>query len=237
VINAAALDLLGFERPADALGQTLRSGKKAYTIEGIVPDLHFRSLHEPVRAEIYVLDDTAGTAVSIRYRTANLERFLAAIDSMWSRRIPGHAVEREFLDEALDKLYARERVQAALLSLFSAVAIILSCLGLVAMAAFTVQGRTREIALRKVLGARTADIFRLLLWQFLKPVVAANLLAWPAAYLIATRWLDRFAYRIELPLSAFLLASCAAALVAFAAVAAHSFKVAREKPIGALRYE
>jgi len=237
LVNRSALGLLGFRSPADAIGETVRTGKKAFTIEGVVPDLHFRSLHEPVRAEIYVLDDTAGTALSIRYRPAGLERLIASVDSIWSRRFPGHAVEREFLDEALDALYARERVQAALLSLFSAVAIVISCLGLVAMAAFTVQGRTRELALRKVLGARTRDIFRLLLWQFLRPVVAANLVAWPAAWLIATRWLDRFAYRIDLPVSAFVLASAAAALVAFAAVAAHSLKVARENPVGALRCE
>jgi putative ABC transport system permease protein len=128
-------------------------------------------------------------------------------------------------------------VQAALLGLFSAVAIVISCLGLIAMAAFTVQRRTKEIAIRKVLGARSRDIFQLLLWQFLKPVVAANLLAWPVAFLIARRWLDQFAYRIDLPISAFVVASLAAALIACGAVAAHSFRVARSNPATALKYE
>lgn len=237
VINGAALALLGFGDPAQPLGEVVRAGEKAFTIVGVVPDLHFRSLHQPVRPEIYVLDDAPGNVVSIRYRTADMPGFLAAIDGIWSRRIPGHAVEREFLDEALEALYARERVQAALLSLFSAVAILVSCLGLVAMAAFTVQRRTREIAIRKVLGARSSDIFQLLLWQFLKPVIAANLVAWPAAFLIARQWLDRFAYRIELPLSAFLLASLAAIVIAAAAVAAHSFRIARTNPAAALKYE
>ncbi|HEX8379946.1 MAG TPA: ABC transporter permease [Allosphingosinicella sp.] len=237
LLNSAALSLLGFGNPEQALGRTVRAGDKAFTIVGVVPDVHFRSLHQPVRQEIYVLDDRPGTAVSIRYGTADLPAFTAAIDAMWKRRFPGHAVQREFLDEALDALYERERSQAALLGLFSAVAILISCLGLVAMAAFTVQRRTREIALRKVLGARSRDILRLLLWQFLKPVVAANLLAWPAAFLIARNWLDRFAYRIDLPVSAFLLASLAAALIAGAAVAAHSLRVARANPALALRCE
>jgi putative ABC transport system permease protein len=237
VINQAALGPLGFAGPTQAVGAVLRSGQRAYTVTGVVPDLHFRSLHRSVRPEIYRLDETPGLAVSIRYRTADTRRFLAAVDAMWSRRVPSHAVDREFLDDSLDALYARERVQATLLSLFSAIAVTLSCLGLVAMAAFTVERRTREIALRKVLGARSRDIFRLLLWQLLKPVAAANLLAWPVAFLIASRWLGQFAYRIDLPISAFLAASLVAALVAGAAVALHTFKVARANPIAALKYE
>jgi putative ABC transport system permease protein len=237
VINRAALGPLGFAGPARAVGQILRSGGKSYTVVGVVPDVHFRSLHRPVRPEIYRLDDSPGTAVSIRYRSADVRGFLAAIDGIWSRRVPGHAVEREFLDEALEAQYSRERVQAALLSLFSAIAIILSCLGLIAMAAFTVERRSREMALRKVLGARSTDIFRLLLWQFLKPVVAANAIAWPIAYLITTKWLGQFAYRIDMPVSAFLLAGLAAALVAAATIALHMLKVARANPARALKYE
>jgi putative ABC transport system permease protein len=237
VINSAAMAPLGLESPAKAVGEMVRSGGKTFTIVGVVPDLHFRSLHRPVRPEIYRLDQAPGTAISIRYRTADVRRFLAAIDGLWNRRVPGHAVQREFLDESLEALYARERVQAALLSLFAAIAVALSCLGLVAMTAFTVERRTKEIALRKVLGARSRDIFRLLLWQFLKPVVAANLIAWPIAFLIARRWLGQFAYRIEMPVSAFLSASLAATLIAAAAMALHIFKVARSNPAGALKYE
>ncbi|HEX8062646.1 MAG TPA: FtsX-like permease family protein, partial [Allosphingosinicella sp.] len=237
VVNKAALAALGFSSPDRAVGEVLRGGGKAYAIVGVVPDLHFRSLHRPVRPEIYRLDDLPGGAVSIRYRTADLRAFLAAIDGIWSRRVPAHAVQREFLDEALDAQYSTERVQAALLGLFSAIAIALSCLGLIAMAAFTVERRTREIALRKVLGARSGDIFRLLSWQFLKPVVAANAIAWPVAYFVTRKWLGQFAYRIDMPVSAFLLAGLAAALVAGAAIAMQVWKVARAKPARALTFE
>ena len=237
VVNEAALAPLGLAGPDRAVGEILRSGDISYTIVGVVPDLHFRSIHRPVRPEIYRLDDVPGTAVSIRYRTADLRGFLAAVDSIWSRRVPGHAVDREFLDEALQGQYSAERVQAALLGLFAAVAILLSCLGLVAMAASTVESRTREIALRKVLGARSSDILGLLLWQFLRPVVAANAIAWPVAYLIARKWLGQFAYRIDMPVAAFLLAGLAAALAAAAAVAVHVLRVARANPASALQYE
>ena len=160
---------------------------------------------------------------------------LAFVDRSWSALVPDKPIVREFLDDRLDALYGRERSQAALLSLFSAVAIALSCLGLFGMVAFAVQRRTREIALRKVMGARSADIARLLLWQFSRPVLFANLIAWPAAWLILSRWLNGFAYRIDMPLWAYAVAGATALLIAWLAVGAHTLRVARQNPIKALR--
>ena len=112
VINSAALKPLGLASPAEAVGEVVRAGSKGFAIVGVVPDLHFRSLHRPVRPEIYRLDDAPGQAVSIRYRTSDMRRFLAAIDGMWRRRVPGHAVDREFSTSPRSAL-ARERGQAA----------------------------------------------------------------------------------------------------------------------------
>jgi putative ABC transport system permease protein len=142
---------------------------------------------------------------------------------------------REFLDDLIDALYARERASTSLLSLFAAVAILLSCLGLFAMVAFSIQRRTREIAIRKIMGARSRDVARLLLWQFSRPVLLANLIAWPAAYLILSRWLNGFAYRIDMPLWTYFAAAAAALLIAWLAVGAHTIKVARQNPVKALR--
>lgn len=235
VINRSALRRLGFARPEEALGEVLRTGSAAYTIVGVVPDVHFRSLHEAVRDEIYVLFEQPGGVVSIRYRNDDLPGLLAGVDRTWNALAPDKPIVREFLDDLLDALYERERAQAGLLSLFAAVAIILSCLGLFAMAAFAVQRRTREIALRKVMGARSADIARLLLWQFSRPVLAANLIAWPAAWLVLSYWLNGFAFRIDMPIAAFFGASAAALLIAWAAVGIHTIRVARQSPIRALR--
>ena len=235
VVNRSALRKLGYDQPAGAIGEVLRAGGTPYTIVGVVPDLHFRSLHEPVRDELYVLDEAAGGVISIRYRGGDPAGFLAAVDRSWSALAPDKPIDRQFLDEQLDSLYARERSQAGLLSLFSAVAVILSCLGLVGMAAFAIQRRTREIAIRKVMGARSADIARLLLWQFSRPVLLANLIAWPVAWLVLSRWLNGFAYRIDMPFWAFLAAGAAALLIAWLAVGAHTLKVSRQHPIKALR--
>jgi putative ABC transport system permease protein len=237
VVNRTAFERLGFSRSQEALGEVVRASDTAYTIIGVVPDLHFRSLHQPVREEMYLLDDAPGGVISVRYRTGDVTSLLAQVDRLWRERLPERPVDRIFLGDAIDALYARERTQAVLLGIFSGLAILLSCLGLLAMAAFSLQRRIREIALRKVLGARTRDVARLLLWDISKPVLLANLVAWPVAWLVLRDWLNGFAYRIELPLAVFPLAGGGALLIACAAVAAHALKAARSHPALALRHE
>lgn len=237
VVNLQALKRLGFATPAEAIGQAVRTSGTEYAIVGVVPDLHFRSLRETVRDELYIVGEQPGGVVSIRFRTGDVPGFLAAVDGLWQARMPGVPIERMFLDEALAALYAREDRQASLLGVFAGVAILLSCLGLLAMTAFAAQRRTKEIAVRKVLGANTIDVVRLLLWQFSKPVLVANLVAWPVAWLVLRRWLDGFAYRIDVPPAAFAGAGLAALAVALATVALHAWKVANTSPARALRHD
>lgn len=237
VINEAALSRLTATQPLDAIGLTMRSGETIYTVVGVVPNLHFRSLHEPVRAEMYVLNEDPGGVVSIRYRADNIDRFLAFVDRAWSSRIPDRAIDREFLDDALNALYEKEQTQVSLLSIFSGLAIVLSCLGLLAMAAFSVQRRTKEIAIRKVLGARSTNIMSLLLWQFSKPILLANLVAWPIAWLVLSYWLEQFAYRIDLPFLVFIFAGLIALLIGSTTIVAHTFRVSRVSPVESLRHE
>jgi putative ABC transport system permease protein len=115
--------------------------------------------------------------------------------------------------------------------------VLLSCLGLVALSSSTIERRTKEIGIRKATGAKSADILRLLNWEFAKPVLIANLIAWPAAYWAMQRWLSGFAYHIDLELWMFALAGTVALLIALATVSFHSWVVARAKPVEALRYE
>lgn len=237
VLNRAALTQLGISSPEAAVGELLHASGKAYTIAGVVPDMHFRSLHQPVRPEMYMLEETAGGVLSIRYRPGDMSRLLGFVDRTWRERVADRPVSHAFLDDQLNALYQRERTQALLLSVFSGIAIVLSCLGLLAMAAFTLQRRIKEIAVRKVLGAGTADIARLLLWDMSKPVLLANLIAWPVAWLVLRDWLDGFAYRIDLPLSVFPLAGLGALLIAVAAVGVQAMKAARTHPAMALKHE
>lgn len=237
VINEAALERLGFADAAAATGAVLRSGSTALTVAGVVPNLHFRSLREPVRDEIFILDEQPGRVLSVRLATADLPRFLARIDGLWRTHFPEREIDRSFLDERINALYEAERRQVRMLGLFSALAILLSCLGLLAMAAFAVQRRRKEIAVRKVLGARTSDVARSLLWGFARPVLLANLIAWPAAWWAMRTWLNGFDARVELGIGPFAAASLLALAIALSTVAAHAVRVARTNPIHALRYE
>ena len=237
LINEAALKRLGYMSAAEAVGTVIRSSKSEYRIAGVVPDLKFRSLHSPVRDELFILDEAPGRVLTIRFATGDLPAFLAEIDRTWRQRLPHSEIDRAFLDASLGELYADEDRQARLLAIFSAIAILLSSLGLLAMAAFSVQRRARELALRKVLGAGTADLLRALLWGSLRPVLLANLIAWPVAWWAMRSWLNGFDARIDIGPAPFVLASLLALAVAAATVGGQALKAARANPINALRYE
>jgi putative ABC transport system permease protein len=136
-----------------------------------------------------------------------------------------------------DKLFAAEEQEGAMFGLFVGIAISIACLGLFGLAAFTAERRTKEIGVRKVFGARTRDIVRLLLWQFSIPVLLANAIAWPIAWYYLHNWLENFAFRIDLGLVYFLLAGLVALLIAWITVISHAVRVARANPVHALRYE
>ena len=235
LINRKAVAELGFATADAAIGRTIRSGSTLFSVRGVVPDMHFRSLHDSVRPELYRLRADAGPVLTLRLRDGDPAPLVAAVERLWRERLPGRVLDRFFLDDRIEALYGEERRQATLLTMFAVLAILLSCLGLLAMTAFAAARRTREIAIRKVLGARTRDIVRLLLWQFTRPVLVANVIAWPVALFAARDWLDRFAYRIELPLWAFPAAGLAALAIAALAVGRHSVAVAQTPPALALR--
>ena len=237
VLNRTALAGLGIVRPAEAIGQRLHGTDVVYEVVGVVSDLHFRSLHAPLRHELFILDAQAGTNVTLRVAPGREAEAAAAVDRLWRARFPESAIERAMLTDLIGDLYIADGRRLVLLTLFAVRAIVLSCVGLVAMAAFALQRRTKEIAVRKVLGARRRDILRLLLWDFLKPVLLANLIGLPIAWYVARTWLDTFSYRIDMPPLAYAGALVATIALAAAAVIVHSLRTARLSPAPALRRE
>ena len=241
VINLATTKLLGFASPEDAIGQAFYGEdderRVVWTIIGVVPDVQMYSVHQKIEPTGFMVDyDNLGT-VTVNFKTNDLKRFTAEIDRIWADIIAAAPIEREFLSDNLDALYADEEAQALLLGIFAILAVIVSCLGLLGLAAFTADRSTKEIGIRKTFGASVPQIIRRMAWQFSKPVLVANLIAWPAAWYFLDGWLENYAYRIDLSPAYFALAGGGALLIAWLTVAAHTTRVARSNPINALRYE
>jgi putative ABC transport system permease protein len=178
------------------------------------------------------LDTANGEAVM-----ALLAETLPAIDRVWDRTSGGLPVQRFFADQFLLRLYIDTLIQGAFIAVCALIAVSIACLGLFALSAYTAERRTKEIGVRKAMGASSGDILKLLLWQFSQPVLIACLVAWPIAWLAMNWWLQGFAYRVDLAPWTFLASGAAAVVIALATVLAHAWRVSRAKPVGALRYE
>jgi putative ABC transport system permease protein len=172
----------------------------------------------------------------IRYRgdPATVE---GAIEAKWKQFTNEVPFQAKFSEDIIGELYKAEDSRAKIFAAFSLLAVIIGCLGLFGLAAFTAERRTKEIGIRKVLGARTQDIVRLLVWQFSRPVIIANVIAWPVAWWLMRDWLNKFDERITLTPVPFVIAAAIALGIAIATVVGHSVRVARANPIHALRYE
>ena len=243
VLNAYAARKLGFDSPADAVGKVLKTelfeagtGMVNITIIGVVGDTRFRSVRTPIDPIMFQNVKTGPAWMVIRYRgdPATVE---ANVERQWKQITSDVPFEAKFSEDIIRELYKAEDSRAQSFAIFSLLAVIIGCLGLFGLAAFTTERRTKEIGIRKVLGARTRDIVRLLVWQFSRPVIIANIIAWPIAWWMMRNWLNTFDQRISLTPIPFVIAAVIALGIAIATVVGHAVKVARANPIHALRYE
>jgi putative ABC transport system permease protein len=243
VMNAFAIRKLGFKSPEDAVGKVIRSelfepgiGMVNITIIGVVGDSRFRTVRTPIDPIMFMNVKKGPAWMVIRYRgdPATVE---AAIESQWKQITNEVPFQAKFSEDIMRELYKAEDARAKIFAAFSLLAVIIGCLGLFGLAAFTAQRRTKEIGIRKVLGARTRDIVQLLVWQFSRPVIIANLIAWPVAWWMMRSWLNGFDQRTPLTPIPFVIAALIALGIAVATVVGHAVKVARANPIHALRYE
>jgi putative ABC transport system permease protein len=243
VLNELAARRLGFKNSAEAVGRQIRVpvfgeelGPVAATIVGVVKDTRFRSVREPLEPMIYY-DGGDPRWLAIRYRSARPEAVREQVEQVWKRLLPEEPFQGEFSVDRVTELYGAEEARGQAFAGFSLLAVVIACLGLFGLAAFTAERRTKEIGIRKVFGARVRDIVKLLAWQFSKPVVIANLIAWPAAWWVMRDWLNTFDARIDLGPGPFLLAGILALAIAMGTVSGHAVRVARLNPVHALRYE
>jgi putative ABC transport system permease protein len=237
LINAAAAHQFGYT-PQGAVGHVIMHDQtEPVTIVGVIGDANFDGLEQPLQPFIYYYDPKEQGTISVRIKPGQNQAALAAIDRIWHRFMPAAAIRRRFQDDSFDKLFTSDEREGQIFSIFVGIAIFIACLGLFGLASFTAERRTREIGIRKVFGARTRDIVRLLLWQFSIPVLIANLIAWPVAWYFLRHWLEGYAYKIGLSPLYFLAAGTIALVIAWATVIIHTLLVARASPILALRYE
>ncbi|MBE0711902.1 MAG: FtsX-like permease family protein, partial [Candidatus Aminicenantes bacterium] len=236
IINEEAARVM---RMKDPVGQWLgnRGGNFKGTIVGMVKDYHFTALRQKIEPLVLVYYPPDCGLIVARLKAGDVPRTLGEIEKVWKRFAPGFPFRVNFLDEALDNLYRSEERIGTIIRNFSILAIVISCLGLFGLASFTAERRTKEIGIRKVLGATGSNIAWLFSREFSRWVLAANAIAWPVAYYAVSKWLEGYPYRVSIGPGPFLFAAGLALLLAALTVGYHSVRSARANPAGAMRYE
>ena len=250
MINASAARAFGFADPAKAVGQKVAFGRTdagkslVATIVGVVDDVRFLSPRKPAPPQIYMQDTRIATTLepddwsaAVRVPEADRAEITRQIEHVWRSLVPGVPFRAQSVQAALNPYYDPEERRGQLFAAGAVLSGFIACLGLYGLAAFNTTRRFKEIGIRKTLGASTRDVMRLLIGEFLKPVILANLIAWPLAWFAMRAWLAGFDQRIALNPAYFVAPTLAAALVAVLTVGDQAFRVARAEPAVALRYE
>jgi putative ABC transport system permease protein len=240
VINKKAAEYFGIPDPVGKKVQ-IWAFRKAYTVVGIMDNVFFESLHRDVRPMGYLLPEAIGSKnrpfLLVRAAPGKAPAILSHLRKTWDSMATGLPFDFTFLDARVDALYQNDYRAGKVITLFSILAIFVSCLGLFGLAAFVTEQRTKEIGVRKVLGAELAGVVWLLTRQFVKWVVLATLIAWPIGYWAMSRWLAGFAFRARLGADIFLISGLAALAIAVLTVSRQVLKAARANPAESLKYE
>jgi putative ABC transport system permease protein len=238
LLNEMAVKRMGWDT---ALGKQFKyvHGDGPFTVIGVVKDIHFKSLQNKIEPLIYrfATEKYQMGFLSVRIRPENITEALPFLREQWQYIVPDVPFEYFFLADKFAQSYQEEEKVVEIIGLFSLLAILLACLGLLGLAALTVTQRTKEIGIRKVLGASVFNIVLLVSKQFVKLVLLANIIAWPIAYFVMKDWLQNYPYRINVGVSFFLLGGVLALLIALLTVSFQAIKAALANPVEALRYE
>jgi putative ABC transport system permease protein len=232
VLNETAIKMMDLSEP---IGKRLTIEGKTGTIIGVVRDYHGGSLRDLIQPKIIRLTND-GFFVCVKYSGSEHE-IVSFLEQKWKKFVPSHPFRYRFLDESLDNFYTTEQKIGKIFGYFTGLAIFIACLGLFGLASFMAERRTKEIGIRKVLGANVAGIVLLLSREFALWVLIANIISCPVAYWAAKQWLQGFAYRINLGWEIFVFSSILALAIAILTVSYQAIKAALANPIEALRYE
>ncbi|HEX8332326.1 MAG TPA: ABC transporter permease [Segetibacter sp.] len=246
IINETAVKEFGFGTPEKALGQQVHWDKwvpdslnplKKGQIVGVIKDFHYKSLHEKVEPAVLMIYPVASAKVAVKIKPDDVKNTIAHIEQVWKKFAPAYPLNYKFMDESFGEMYKSEDKLSTLLWVFTIMAIVVGCMGLFGLAAFSAEQRTKEIGIRKVLGASVMSIVAMLSKNFLKPVLIASLIAFPIAWFLMNKWLEDFPYRVNISWWIFGIAAIAALVVALLTVSFQTIKAAISNPIKSLRTE
>jgi putative ABC transport system permease protein len=244
LINETAVSALGWTSPEEAINKKLDKIRDINPVSyregrviGVMRNFNFKSLHRQIEPLVLYIDRGNLNFITVRINTSNIARTLEVLESVWKKISPNFAFDYFFMDDYFNRLYQSEQRMQKLFLGFSVLAILVSCLGLLGLASYSAERRTKEIGIRKSLGASSSRILVLITMEFLKWVLIANFIAWPVAFIVMRKWLENFAYRVNIGAGAFLLATALALLIALLTVSFQSVRAARINPVKALHYE
>jgi putative ABC transport system permease protein len=236
ILNETAAKQLGW-KPEEAVGKLF--GKRSEDpgmIIGVVEDFHFKHLHDKIDPLVMVLwPDYEGFYLALKVGSNNLSQTVTAVEGKWKQLLPQHEFEYQFLDESFDKLFNQERQLGQLFGIFSGLAIFISCMGLFGLASFNMEQSRKVVAVRKVLGASVSSIFIMMSRDFLKLVGIGIAISAPFAWYIMDKWLQGFAYKVEVEWIVFLHAAVLATVVALLTISYHAMAVAAANPVNSLK--
>jgi putative ABC transport system permease protein len=233
IINQTLANQLGL---TDPIGKRIMNGNQTFTVIGIVEDFNYESLKQEIGGMCLVLGNSPNI-VSVKVNTSDMSRTIHTITGVWNRFSPNQPIRYTFLDESFARMYADVQRMGKIFSTFALLAVIIACMGLFALSSFMIVQRTKEIGIRKVLGASISSVVSILSKDFLMLVAVSNIIAWPVAYYFMNKWLQDFAYRIQISWWMFVLAGSLTLLIALVTVSWQAIKVATANPVEALRYE
>lgn len=238
VLNETAVKHFGW-KPEEAIGKMIDFGQRGETpgkVIGIVEDFHFKDLHETIDPLVMYLEPQyEGSFMAMKLNAGDVTQSVADIQEVWKKFLPQYEFEYQFLDESFNSLFDQEKRLSTLFTIFSGLAILISCLGLFGLASFTLEQNRKSVAIRKVMGASVSNILFMMSKDFLKLVLIGMLVASPVAYYAMTKWLQGFAYSVGFGWLVFIYAAGVALVVAFATVSYHSLKAATTNPVNSLK--
>jgi putative ABC transport system permease protein len=238
IVNETLVKEMGWDKAVGKKIKTFMGRKDPLTVVGVVKDFHFESLHNQIKPAIFYIEPRRPFEfIYIKIHPDDIPATIGRLGDTWKKNAPNFPFMYSFLDEEFHKLYRMEERWQRIIRNTSIFAILISCLGLFGLSALAITRRTKEIGIRKVLGASVAGLARMVSMDFLKLVIFANIIAWPLAYYAMSRWLRSFAFRIDITLGVFLLAAVIAAVIALLTVGLQAVKAAVANPVESLRYE